>query len=182
MGRRGQSLVEFALIAPVLLLLIFGTIDFGRLIYTSVTINQAVNEGARVAIRDSATRPTNADVERAVRSKAADVKLANPCPNGPLDTTRVPPGNTGWIFITEPSAAASRESLTALVAAGIFDAPGGQPAGPGPGPGCSDINTAVGHVPLQVTVWYSFVPYTPFIRGLTGPIVLRAAVIYRTEY
>ena len=182
MRRRGQSLVEFALVAPVLVLLVFGTIDFGRLIYTSVTIDQAVNEGARVAVRDSATRPTNADVERAVRSKAADVILANPCPNGPLDTARVPPGNVGWIFITEPSPPATRESLTALVSAGIHDAPGGQPAGPGPGGSCSDINTAVGHVPLQVTVWYSFVPYTPFVRSLTGPIVLRAAAIYRTEY
>ena len=181
MRQRAQSLVEFALVAPVLLLLVFGIIDLGRVIYVSVTIDQAANEGARVAIRDSGTRPSNADVEAAVRSKATDIVLANPCPNGPLDPSLRPPGNTGWIFITEPSAPATRETLASLVGSGTFDAPGGQASGAGPRT-CSDIHPATGHVPLQVTIWYNFTPYTPFIRHLTGPIILKSAAIYRTEY
>lgn len=177
-----QSMVEFALIAPVLLLLIFGIIDFGRVIYVYVTMTQAANEGARVAIRYSPALPTNGVVESAVRSKAADVILANPCPNGPLTTSLAPPDNTGWVFITEPSAPATPETLSYLVANGIFDAPGGQASGSGPNASCSDINPAAGHVPLQVAIWYNFVPFTPLIRDLTGPIVIRTAATYRTEY
>ena len=32
--KKGQSLVEFALVLPILLLLIFGLVEFGRLIFT----------------------------------------------------------------------------------------------------------------------------------------------------
>lgn len=46
---RGQSLVEFALVLPVIFALIFGVIDGGRLVYSMVTLDYAVNEGARLA-------------------------------------------------------------------------------------------------------------------------------------
>jgi Flp pilus assembly protein TadG len=47
--RSGQALVEFALIIPVFLLMIFGIIDFGRLVYMNSILSQAAREGARVA-------------------------------------------------------------------------------------------------------------------------------------
>jgi Flp pilus assembly protein TadG len=47
--RRGQALVEFALVIPVFLLLLFGVVDFGRLIYMNSTVSQAAREGARLA-------------------------------------------------------------------------------------------------------------------------------------
>ena len=47
-GQRGQSLVEFALVAPLLLLVIFGTIEFCFLYQTIDTVNFAAREGARV--------------------------------------------------------------------------------------------------------------------------------------
>ena len=50
-SQRSQSLVEFAIVAPLLLFLIFGIVDFGRVIYVYITLSQAVNEGVRVAIR-----------------------------------------------------------------------------------------------------------------------------------
>src|SRR2546430_14985085 len=90
-----QSLVEFAIVAPVLLLLIFGVVDFGRVIYVYATINQAVNEGARRAIRASALLPTNSDVGTAVNQHAVHVSLAQPCPNRPI-TTGTPPAHRGW--------------------------------------------------------------------------------------
>src|SRR3989454_2859963 len=101
--QRSQAIVEFAIVAPVLLLLIFGVVDFGRVIYVYATINQGVNEGARSAIRASALLPTNNDVETAVKQHAVDVSLANPCPNGPI-TMATPPANQGGISITEPDA------------------------------------------------------------------------------
>jgi Flp pilus assembly protein TadG len=44
---RGQSLVELALTLPLLLVILFGTIDLGRLFFAYVTITNASREGAR---------------------------------------------------------------------------------------------------------------------------------------
>jgi Flp pilus assembly protein TadG len=46
---RGATAVEFALLLPVLLLLIFGLIDFGRALNAQITLTQAAREGARLA-------------------------------------------------------------------------------------------------------------------------------------
>jgi len=48
---RGSTAVEFALILPILLMLLFGIIDFGRLLYTQEVLNTAVREGARLGIK-----------------------------------------------------------------------------------------------------------------------------------
>jgi hypothetical protein len=47
---RGQALAEFALVAPLLFLLILGTIEAGRFIFLYETMNNATREGARLAI------------------------------------------------------------------------------------------------------------------------------------
>ena len=52
-SQRSQGITEFALIAPVILLMTFGIIDFGRGLYFYITLQQAANEGARVAVRAS---------------------------------------------------------------------------------------------------------------------------------
>lgn len=46
---RGQGLVELALILPVMLLLLLGALDLGRVFYAQITINNAAREGALVA-------------------------------------------------------------------------------------------------------------------------------------
>ena len=46
---RGQGLVEFALVFPVIVLILFGVFDFGRAIYAYNTIANAARQGARVA-------------------------------------------------------------------------------------------------------------------------------------
>lgn len=170
-------MVEFSLIAPILLLLLFGVIDFGRVIYIYATLNQAVNEGVRAAIRDSAVLPSNGDVEAAVRQHAVDVSLANPCPNGPV-TSAIPPANQGWIYITEPNPPSTPESLSPS----LENAPGGQRWSAASG-ACSATNPAHDRAPLQVTIRYNFVPFTPLIQQVTANhIVISAAAIYKTEY
>ena len=47
---RGQALVEFALIVPVLFLIIFGIIEAGRFIFYYHSLNNAIREGVRYAI------------------------------------------------------------------------------------------------------------------------------------
>lgn len=46
---KGQSMVEFALILPVLLLLLLGIIQFGIIFSAHIAITNAAREGARVA-------------------------------------------------------------------------------------------------------------------------------------
>jgi Flp pilus assembly protein TadG len=48
--RRGQALVEFALIIPLFLLLLVGIFDLGRAVFAYNTLTNAAREGARLAI------------------------------------------------------------------------------------------------------------------------------------
>lgn len=43
----GQSLVEFALIIPLFAVLLFALLDFGRVIYTQNTVEEAAREASR---------------------------------------------------------------------------------------------------------------------------------------
>ncbi len=52
---RGQSVVEFALVLPVLMLLMLTAVDFGRLFFTTVQLTNAAREGVSYA----ATNPTD---------------------------------------------------------------------------------------------------------------------------
>lgn len=52
---RGQTMIEFAFSIPVMLLLIFGLIDFSRAAYTAAVVQWAAQEGARAGIIDLAT-------------------------------------------------------------------------------------------------------------------------------
>jgi Flp pilus assembly protein TadG len=78
--RRGQALVEFALVAPIFFLILFGIIDFGRYIYYVQILNNAAREGARYAIVHGSnsfqpTGPARDDptIESVVRSYAIGV-------------------------------------------------------------------------------------------------------------
>jgi Flp pilus assembly protein TadG len=58
-GRIGQSLVEMAMVLPVLTFLTFGLVDFGRGYFFQVSVTNAAREGARVAILTIYTGPQN---------------------------------------------------------------------------------------------------------------------------
>ena len=55
----GQSVLEFALVLPLLLLLTFGVIEFGFFVYNQQIITNAAREGARAGI--VATQPRVCD-------------------------------------------------------------------------------------------------------------------------
>lgn len=46
----GQSLVEFAIVLPLLLLVFFGIFEFGRFYFTKLTVQSAVREATRFAV------------------------------------------------------------------------------------------------------------------------------------
>ncbi len=62
-GGRGQSLVEFAFLLPVMLIIIFGIIDFGMGLRSYIALTNATREGARFAAvgNPAGSYPTNCD-------------------------------------------------------------------------------------------------------------------------
>jgi len=72
----GQALIEFALVLPLLVLLIFGLFDLGWAIYANNTIANAAREGARLAIV-SPTINNDANVKQRVIAAAAGLNLGN---------------------------------------------------------------------------------------------------------
>lgn len=193
-SERSQGLTEFAIIAPIILLLTFGIIDFGRALYLYITLQQAANEGARVAVRASYfidpsgnphTWPTDTDVANAVQGHAVIMNLANnpACPNGPLPNGGIPQGsaqlpapNTGWIFITDASTAGNGYPNGPRGGLGSYPPPNS-------GAGCNNVVPATGNEAIKVTLWYSFQPITPLIQQAVGNnIVITAYAVYRAEY
>src|SRR4051812_16872520 len=53
--RRGNAVLEAALVLPILLALAFGTVEFGHFFYCKHTFQGAARDGARVAILSSST-------------------------------------------------------------------------------------------------------------------------------
>src|SRR5438094_9718775 len=73
---RGQSMVEFAMIAPFLVMILLMVIDCGRAAYDYATLAGAAREGARAAITTGSNRPANNRVIGAVESNAIGLSLA----------------------------------------------------------------------------------------------------------
>jgi Flp pilus assembly protein TadG len=53
--KKGQSIIEFALVLPVLLLVLFGITEFGRAIMVTNILNTAAREGAREGVESGDT-------------------------------------------------------------------------------------------------------------------------------
>lgn len=47
-SQRGQAVAEFALVVPLLVLILFGVMEFGRIFHTYILITNAAREGARL--------------------------------------------------------------------------------------------------------------------------------------
>jgi Flp pilus assembly protein TadG len=171
---RGQALVETAMMAPILIVMLVTVIDLGRAAYVYTTLSNSVREGARVAIRTGAVRPTNSDVVAAVQKYGEGLSLAAaPCVNGNNTSPSMPAptsSNVGYVYVTAgPSSSAN--------------APSGQ-ASASAGGGCAAVNPAFGGpYPLSVTVKYSFQPLTPFGQQFFGGrIVISVTSTMTTEY
>lgn len=113
-SRSGQSLVEFALVAPLFFLLVFGITDFGRLFFTQETLQFALREAGRYAVTgqhapDPAHPGSNlsrVDSIKAVAQQKAIGMITDPnaivisSPQGGLATPAGGPGQTVVISLT----------------------------------------------------------------------------------
>ena len=80
----GAVAMEFALIMPVLLLILFGTIEFGRVYSQWQVFNGAAREGARCAAVQAGGF-TNCDIEDRVTTAAEPYQVAGPINVSPGD-------------------------------------------------------------------------------------------------
>jgi Flp pilus assembly protein TadG len=90
-GKHGQGLVEFAIVLPILMLMLLGILDLGRAVYASHTLGNAARQAARLAITDQ----TAGAVQAAARDHAVGLDVTvtvsyflptpnvNPALNGP---------------------------------------------------------------------------------------------------
>src|SRR4051812_12179606 len=70
---RGQTMVEFALVVPVLLLILFGILQFGITFKNYLALTDAVRSGARVAaVSRLSTNPVGVTVTQ-VKTAAGDL-------------------------------------------------------------------------------------------------------------
>ncbi len=72
-GRRGAALVEFAIVSPILFLLVFGMIEYGRMVMVQQIITNASREGARLGVLDGTS---TSDVQTAVTDYLAGASVS----------------------------------------------------------------------------------------------------------
>jgi Flp pilus assembly protein TadG len=72
--QQGQTMTEFALVLPLLVLLLFGVIQFGIAFNNYITLTDAVRAGARKAAVSANTEDPEAAAEEQVRQSAVGLK------------------------------------------------------------------------------------------------------------
>jgi Flp pilus assembly protein TadG len=91
-NQRGAEAVEFALVVPIFLLLVFGIVDFGYMINRDTMVNNASREGARVGALDPVTNDIECKVRDSLTTVEPDVLpavSANCSPTGTKITVNV---------------------------------------------------------------------------------------------
>jgi Flp pilus assembly protein TadG len=87
---RGAVIVEFALIAPLLLMLVFGIIDFGWMIDRSNVVNNVARDAARTASLDG----SYADITKVATDELKDIGVTYPGPSATVTVTCTTPSGT----------------------------------------------------------------------------------------
>lgn len=154
---RGQSLVEFALVLPIFMLVLFGLIDGGRLVYMHTVLSQAAREGARVAA-----------VEASWMAKSGSGCGTAGGPVCPANVTALRSDVlAGANRMIQPFALLTTGQLQTRC-----DPSGGSPTGNWSASTCASNTT--GNV-VSVRVSANFVAITPIISSLLGTVPMSAS-------
>jgi Flp pilus assembly protein TadG len=161
--RRGQSLVELALLLPLLALIMLGTIDLGRAFFAYQRLTNAVKEGALYGVRypthltATSTNPLNNNSANP-NNIVYQVRQESAAGDGTAD-----PNLTITVVSSSGSDILCYEGRsTTLLATGNF-------------PG--DCKYASTGDTIQVRATYAFQPFTKQIIGIVGaPLQMRATV------
>ena len=140
---RGQSLVEFALIIPIIVLLVAGFVEIGRAVFAYNTIANAARQAARVATVNQLPDVTDCDETRPIED----------------------PYEPHWSIRGCAIAAANVLGITTANVTVAYDAP------PDTSLDC-DPTLHVGCI-ASITVTYDYSVSTPFVSLLIGPFTMR---------
>jgi len=154
---RGISAVEFALLLPLLVLILFGIIEFGLLLYDQALITNASREGARAGAMFATTRLTKDQVKDLVKKKLS------------IDPTNF---SKGWNLISFASA-----NPVPYVASGTPGAMVNDAVCPNTTPASCLTDTTTCPV-MKVTVTYQ---YTSLVLGTLAGRNLTASTTMRCE-
>lgn len=168
----GQTLVEFALVLPVFMLIVIGILDAGRAVYTNSTLSQAAREGARLAAVEAGCVGIAPLPPGVVREPTGDLGK-QVCP---LDLAR---------FKVHVNDAVERMTVSVGPVASVHvscnagttddPVPGGDWTEASGGNGCDDGSGAsVGAAGdlVSVRIEHVYQPITPVIGSLFGSITL----------
>ena len=91
---RGSTLIEAAIITPLLLLLTFSVVDFGALLYIYLTLESGVSQATRFAITNTATPGLTREqsIMAAMRTATPTITL----PDSAFTFSFMPPGAATW--------------------------------------------------------------------------------------
>jgi Flp pilus assembly protein TadG len=146
-AQRGASMVEFAIAASALLLIMFGILEFGRVMYTYHTVSNAARIGSRWAM----------------------VRGANSC-SGPIDHCNASSSDIqNYVLSVVPMVDASSTTVANCSSAGLC-VTATWSTSTDPSTDCSSTGTNdIGHL-VCVTVAYPFNFAIPFVS--TTPLTL----------
>jgi len=127
-GEKGASAVEFAIILPILVMLVFGIIQFGLVFNKYIAITHAAREGARLAAVGLYEEWGDEEFMAAVQNSAPTVQIntvdvydpegigiGNPVTvtvTGEIVTINIPPGAVGPVQIPLTCTATMRRERT----------------------------------------------------------------------
>ena len=169
-SQRSQALVEFSMVAPVMLIVVFSAIDICRLLYTYTAISSAARDGARTA---SLTGSYFSDCQIITEIEAVgqgfpvqmdpNSLVGDSDPNNPVGALQptTPPPNSGYGYIW-PAVA----------------------TGDPPDSNCDStvqraVSPTVKHVAVEVQ--YHFVPLLPLWNTFGPTIIVRTVSVVTTE-
>ncbi|MFT7631441.1 MAG: Flp pilus assembly protein TadG [Mariniblastus sp.] len=99
-ARQGAAVVEFAVCLPVLLLIVFGSIEAASLLFLRQTLVQSAYEGAKVAIRNNGNA---SDATEAIMNVAAGRRIDQLAIDfNPSDFASQPQGTQVVVTVTAP--------------------------------------------------------------------------------
>ncbi len=84
----GAAAVEFALVLPFLLLIVFGTIDFGRAWNAQITLTQAAREGVRVLALGGSAGDATTRTEQAAAPTVTGITVGTTACPSPADPSQ----------------------------------------------------------------------------------------------
>lgn len=113
---RGAAAVEFALVLPILLLLVCGVIDFGRAYNAKITLSHSAREAARIWALGGTAVETTARAQETATGLSGVTATTTPCTFGQTTTVTV----TASFGFATPLIADLAPGLTSLSAEGVM--------------------------------------------------------------